>query len=120
LALSDLRGDSHRRVQPARVAIVSLLAYLDAAADFPDDEIPGTDVDADLDVACRGAGGCHRRVPGRSVDSGWRAGCPGRPSQCRQEQLAQYLAAKRACHRYAHRGTTRDVVTESAVIDGVR
>src|SRR5215217_1022267 len=51
LALGDLRGDLTRRLQPARDAIVSLLAYLDAAADFPEDEIPATDIDADLAIA---------------------------------------------------------------------
>ncbi len=117
LALSDLRGDLSRRVQPARVAIVSLLAYLDAAADFPDDEIPGTDVDADLDVACA-AWGMSSPGPGPSVDSGWRAGCPGRavPMSARAacsipccEASVPSLRTSRHHPRCRHR---------SAVIDG--
>ncbi len=48
LAIDDLAGDLSRRIRPARDAVVSLLAYLDAAADFPEDEIPPSDVDADL------------------------------------------------------------------------
>ena len=51
LAVADLAGDLSRRIAPARDAVVSLLAYLDAAADFPDDEIPVADVDADLATA---------------------------------------------------------------------
>ena len=47
-ALDDLRGDLTRRLEPARAAVLTALAYLDASADFPDDEIPVSDVQADL------------------------------------------------------------------------
>ena len=51
LAVADLGGDLARRLAPVSEALVGLLAYLDAAADFPDDEIPTADVDDGLATA---------------------------------------------------------------------
>ena len=51
LAVSDLAGDLTRRLAPANAALISLLAYLDASADFPDDEIDTSDIDHGLAAA---------------------------------------------------------------------
>ena len=44
LAVDELRGRLTERLRPARDSLVETLAYLDAAADFPDDEIPSIEL----------------------------------------------------------------------------
>jgi tRNA modification GTPase len=51
LAVSDLAGGLTRRLEPANTALISLLAYLDASADFPDDEIETADIAMGLQAA---------------------------------------------------------------------
>src|SRR5690606_20286698 len=51
LAVSELRGRLTERLKPARDSLVETLAYLDAAADFPDDEIPSIELGPALEQA---------------------------------------------------------------------
>ncbi len=119
LALGDLRGDLTRRLEPARDAIVSLLAYLDAASDFPDDEIPATDIDADLAVALDALTSVIAGSrSGKLIRDGAQIVLVGRPNVGKSSLLNLLLRSDRAIVTPIA-GTTRDVVTESAVIDGL-
>ena len=80
--------NSAGRIAPARDALVSLLAYLDAAADFPDDEIPVADVGDGPATAEEDPDRCRRRRPRRPPLPRRRPDRPRRPPQRRQEHPA--------------------------------
>jgi tRNA modification GTPase len=119
LALDDLGGSLARRLAPARAATIALLAWLDAAADFPEDEIPPVDLAAELAtaidtladlVAGAAAGLLHQE--------GARVALVGRPNAGKSSLLNALLRADRAIVTPIP-GTTRDVVAEGALLAGI-
>ena len=119
LALAELRGQLSARLRPARNALVETLAYLDAAADFPDDEIPEIDVDialAGVEAALRDAVADART--GLLYREGVRIAIVGRPNVGKSSLLNALLRADRAIVTPIA-GTTRDVITETISLGGL-
>jgi tRNA modification GTPase len=119
LAVADLAGDLARRLGPARQALVELLAYLDAAADFPEDEIPETDVDAGLAAAEAAlAATIAGSRAGRLYQEGAQVALVGRPNVGKSSLLNALLRADRAIVTPIA-GTTRDVIAEAIDLRGI-
>ena len=119
LAVADLAGDLTRRLGPARESLVGLLAYLDAAADFPEDEIPDTDVDAGLAAAEAAlAAAVAGSRAGRLYQEGAQVALVGRPNVGKSSLLNALLRADRAIVTPIA-GTTRDVIAETVDLRGI-
>lgn len=118
LAVADLSGALTKRLQPARDALVGLMAHLDALADFPDDEVPPADIEEGLatSLAALEAVLAGTKV-GRLHREGAQVALVGRPNVGKSSLMNALLREDRAIVTPIA-GTTRDVISETAQIGG--
>ena len=121
-ALRSLQGEFSRRVHGLVEGLIELRMYVEAAIDFPEEEI---DFLADGVIAAR-LGELRERLnalraaagQGRLLRDGMTAVIAGRPN-AGKSSLLNHLAGREAAIVTAIPGTTRDVLREHVSIDGM-
>lgn len=121
-ALRSLQGEFSRRVRDLVEGLIGLRMHVEAAIDFPEEEI---DFLADGVIAAR-LGELRERLSalrsaagqGRLLRDGMTAVIAGRPN-AGKSSLLNHLAGREAAIVTAIPGTTRDVLREHISIDGM-
>ena len=121
-AIRQMEGGVSAFVRTAREEIIALLAEIAAAIDFPD-EIEETQTAQEIHARCGEIAGhlrsaCDPRA-GRIEDEGLRVVLCGRPNAGKSSLLNALIGGERAIVTDIP-GTTRDTLTESLQIDGLK
>jgi tRNA modification GTPase len=119
VAVEQLGGHLSRRIRGVRGDLVETLAYLEAAIDFPEDEIPEHDVGAALSRATESLqaliAGADQGIIYRQ---GIRGAIVGRPNVGKSSLLNRLLRTSRAIVTPIP-GTTRDTLEETINLQGI-
>jgi tRNA modification GTPase len=121
-ALNSLEGAFSARVHALEAELASLRVHLEAAIDFPDEDIEplaGEGVGLRLAALARALGALEREADqGRLLQEGYRLVIAGRPN-AGKSSLLNALAGHDAAIVTDIPGTTRDVLRERIAIDGL-
>lgn len=118
-ATAQLGGHFSGRVQAIRNDLLRTRAYLEARADFPDEDIPFEDITPSLRSSERALLGLAREAgQGMLYRLGVRAAIVGRPNVGKSSLLNCLLRAERAIVT-PYPGTTRDTIEETLDLQGI-
>ena len=122
VAARQLDGSVSRRLAPLKTGLLELIALLEAGIDFAEDDIG---VAPDAEIARRlepVEDGCRRMADsfayGKLVHGGFTLAIVGRPNVGKSSLFNRLLEQDRAIVTEIA-GTTRDLVSETAAIDGI-
>ena len=122
VAQRQLRGDLAREVELARTSLLTVLAHVEAAIDFVDEDISFLQRDELIRIMSETAAGVHKLEAtsrdGRILREGAHVVILGRPNVGKSSLLNRLLREERAIVT-AIPGTTRDVIEESIDLGGV-
>ena len=121
-SVRQLKGGVSARIGQARESLVKLIALIDAATDFPDEVDAPAAADEVLTAARRIADELQKSADARCAHitrEGASVVIAGRPNMGKSSVMNAILSAERAIVTDIP-GTTRDVLTESVEIGGVR
>lgn len=122
-ALAQLDGELARRHARWRAALIEALAVLEAAVDFPDEDLPQSVADEAAPLVAGVAAELDRALAdgarGERVRDGFRVAVIGAPN-AGKSSLLNALAARSAAIVTATPGTTRDVIEVPMTLAGYR
>jgi len=119
IAMQQLGGHLSRRIREIRARLLDLLAYLEASVDFPEDELPPHEVEADLLLAEGELAELLRQAErGMIYRQGVRTAIVGRPNVGKSSLLNRLLRTERAIVTPIP-GTTRDTLEETIALEGI-
>ena len=122
-AVGGLRGGIWDRIEPIRAELVGLAAQMLAFIDFPDDDISDLSPQTIRQTVLSALGQTQALAEGfdkgRVIRSGVRVCICGRPNAGKSTLMNRLLGCERSIVT-GDEGTTRDVVEDSVVIDGVK
>jgi tRNA modification GTPase len=122
VAAQQVEGSVSRRIQPMKEQMLELISLLEAGIDFAEDDISvasAEDILARLDPILRGVRELIASFAyGKLVHSGFTLAVVGRPNVGKSSLFNRLLEQDRAIVT-AIPGTTRDLVSETASLDGI-
>jgi tRNA modification GTPase len=122
-ALAQLGGALGRRYETWRETLTHALAYVEAAVDFPDEELPADVAARALPLVARLTGELEAALAdaqrGERVRDGYRIALIGAPN-AGKSALFNALLGRDAAIVTATAGTTRDVIEASMVLEGYK
>jgi tRNA modification GTPase len=122
-ALAQLKGALGKRYETWRQRLAEALAYVEAAVDFPDEEVPADVASRALPVVCglanELAAALADAARGERVRDGYRVALIGAPN-AGKSALFNALLRRDAAIVTPTAGTTRDVLEAGLVVEGYK